>query len=100
MSRRSKYSVITAFALYGTPFLRRYPGFMLVVTTLSDPPRSCGPPRFGIGDAKMARGWSHEAAEDPCSVGAPVGAFPNAKVRVWVPVSVSSFSVLSSCQVM
>src|ERR1043165_2623742 len=47
-SSRSKYSVITVFALYGTPFLRRYPGFMLVVTTFSEPPRSCGAPRFGI----------------------------------------------------
>src|SRR5581483_4178712 len=37
-SKRSKYSVITALALYGTPFLRKYPGFILVVTTFNEPP--------------------------------------------------------------
>src|SRR2546422_727063 len=32
-----KYSVSTAFALYGTPFFRKYPGFSFVVTTFSEP---------------------------------------------------------------
>src|SRR4029453_14649642 len=42
-SNRSKSSVRGVSALYGTPFLRRYPGFRPVVTTFSDPPRGAGP---------------------------------------------------------
>src|SRR6185369_5087875 len=34
---RLKYSVTTAASLYGTPFDRRYPGRVCVVTTLSTP---------------------------------------------------------------
>ena len=33
--RTLKYSVTTAFALYGTPFLRKYPARMWVVTAFS-----------------------------------------------------------------
>src|SRR3954471_25099816 len=47
---RSKYSVIDASSLYGTPFLRRYPARKPVVTTFSEPPSAIapaggGPPR-------------------------------------------------------
>src|SRR5688572_3269040 len=33
--KRSKYSLIDAFSLYGTPFLRRWPARKFVVTTFS-----------------------------------------------------------------
>jgi hypothetical protein len=32
----SKYSVTDALSLYGTPFLRKYPPFILVVVTFND----------------------------------------------------------------
>src|SRR5215831_13486562 len=39
----SKYSVMFAFALYGTPFFRRYPSRKFVVVTNSDPPTGGAP---------------------------------------------------------
>src|SRR5437016_3215687 len=45
----SKYSVTTAFSLYGTPFLRRYPARIFVVTTFKLPLIGIGAPRAGTG---------------------------------------------------
>src|SRR5207249_7182386 len=56
-SKRSKYSVSVVLALYGTPFFRRYPGFIFVVTTFNDPP--------GMGPRAPAT-TSHSAIETPC----------------------------------
>src|SRR5215467_15640990 len=42
---RSKYSVIVAFPLYGTPFFLRYPSLKFVVVTKSDPPVGAAPRR-------------------------------------------------------
>src|SRR5215467_10654246 len=42
---RSKYSVIVAFALYGTPFFLRYPSLKFVVVTKSEPPVGAAPRR-------------------------------------------------------
>src|SRR5262245_18823369 len=92
----SKYSVTFAFSLYGTPFFRRYPARMFVVTTVSDPARGPAPP----GLPRPPR--SHWAADWPCQVGGPADAAggPNRNRRVCMPASVSTFSVLSSCHVM
>src|SRR6185312_3659625 len=49
----STYSVIFASALYGTPFLRRYPSRKFVVVTNSEPPTGAGPrprPRPPLGN--------------------------------------------------
>src|SRR5713101_4534403 len=37
----SKYSSSTAFALYGTPFFRKYPGRMWFVSTFKNPSLPC-----------------------------------------------------------
>src|SRR5262245_18805780 len=42
---RSKYSVIAAFALYGTPFFLKYPSRKFVVVTKSEPPSGAAPRR-------------------------------------------------------
>src|SRR5687767_12874886 len=101
---RSKYSVNVVFALYGTPFFRRYPGLRLVVTTFNEPVSGAWPRRPGI--------TSHCADDVPCHVpaaagvgigggiGVGIGADANENTRVCVPASVSIFSVRSSCQVM
>src|SRR5436190_6497605 len=39
----SKYSVMFALALYGTPFLRRYPSRKFVVVTNNEPPTGGAP---------------------------------------------------------
>src|SRR5258705_423113 len=57
-----KYSVRIAFALYGTPFLRRYPGRMPVVTTFSEPPSTGAAPR------RPPPPGSQIAGEWPCHV--------------------------------
>jgi hypothetical protein len=101
---------MTTFALYGTPFLRRYPGRTFVVTTRSDPPRFISggsPPLIGsagrrnIGTA--ARESCHSATESPCHVRVEeraAGPPPNRNRRVCMPASVSTFSARSSCQLM
>src|SRR5438067_10429644 len=66
-SNLSKYSVSVALSPYGTPFLRIYPGFIRVVTTLSVAPG--GAPRAGptpkpAGNSEV--GYSQEPAETPC----------------------------------
>src|SRR6266851_626680 len=106
-----KYSVRIAFALYGTPFLRRYPGRMPVVTTVSDPPSTGGAPRRPPPPGSQSaielpchdRGSDPDFGSDPDECGsAPEipGARPKWKRRVCVPASVSMRSVVSSCQVM
>src|SRR5215475_8052697 len=42
---RSKYSVIVALALYGTPFFLKYPSRKFVVVTKSEPPDGGAAPR-------------------------------------------------------
>src|SRR5258708_36847948 len=94
-SNRSKYSVTTASALYGTPFLRRYPGFILVVTTFKEPPGG-GPPRPAPITLACL---SQVAIETPCQSPPWLCEGLKPRIRVWVPASVSSFRLSSSCQV-
>src|SRR4029453_553050 len=65
---RSKYSVSEASSLYGTPFFRRYPARMFVVTPFSTPPFGDGAlpsrPRPGVGN-------SHRATDVPCQLRPP-----------------------------
>src|SRR5262249_40056287 len=67
---RSKYSRSVVLSLYGTPFLRKYPVFRLVVTTSSDRPRvpSRGFSAIGVksGGPAPRCGCSHCALEYPC----------------------------------
>ena len=63
MATTSKYSVTVAFSLYGTPFFRRYPARMFVVTTVSDPPAG--------QEHRVRLPRSHCAVESPCHVGVP-----------------------------
>src|SRR5207253_3607248 len=85
----------------GTPFLRIYPGFIRVVTTLSVAPGGAprpGPTPKPAGNSEV--GYSQEPVETPCqSLLCPCGG-PKRTRRVCVPASVSIFNVVSSCQVM
>ena len=108
-----KYSVITAFWLYGTPLRRSQPPVWLVVVTFSEPQRWPGtalPPPRSRNASKAPPARCHSATDVPCSDRAPgadetgLGAAPgggaNRSSRVCWPASVSIFSVLSSCQLM
>src|SRR5580765_1318736 len=115
----SKYSVMVAFALYGTPFFLRYPSRKFVVATKSEPPRdgatragSRGPRPAPAGDGPFGvllrstvpcgPANCHWAAEYPCHVGGAIlsGLGPKRSSRVCVPASNSTLSAVSSCQEM
>src|SRR4029453_7910296 len=82
-------------ALYGTPFLRKYPDFIRVVTTLSEPPR---PPPPAKNPPTTGADRSQLATEPPCQSPPGVRGAPKAIVRVCVPASLSILSVWSSVQ--
>src|SRR5438876_4246361 len=88
--RTLKYSVTTASALYGTPFLRKYPARMWFVTA------------FNVVPCRPRPGIIQRATECPCHVGSPAGGCeaPKWSRRVCVPASVSIRSVFGSCHVM
>jgi hypothetical protein len=96
-SNRSKYSVMTVVALYGTPFLRKYPA-----SSSSSPPSAIR--RAAATAATDAVG--NNGADSPTSRrhALPVATLAlrvaEENVRVCVPASVSSFNVVSSCHVM
>src|SRR5262245_35334985 len=77
--RTSQYSVKTVLALYGTPFLRKYPGRNWVVTDFIDPKRSPPCPRPPAAAI-------HCAADTPCQLGAAeVAGLRNWNNRVCMP---------------
>ena len=100
-------------ALYGTPLVRSQPARRFVVTTLSGvhtARRAAAPCPASRRSKPPVRstsitsgGGSHFATDTPCQDEAPGGAGADGAKRirrVWLPASVSIFSVLSSSQVM
>src|SRR5262249_60409327 len=77
---RSTYSATVALSLYGTPFLRKYPAFILSVATF-----------------KERLGMSHSAIERPCQ-GGSVGGGGGTKWSkpFFLPATASIRGVLSS----